>query len=61
MVVSKAGMGFSIRPRRGGWSWAAIDPEGRVRDQGDAPTRALAAAFVIRAIARASVQDSPPA
>jgi hypothetical protein len=54
-------MGFSIRPRRGGWSWAAIDPEGRVRDQGDAPTRALAAAFVIRAIARASVQDNPPA
>lgn len=45
---------FSIKPMGQEWSWAAIDDCGRVRAQGSAPTKAIAAAFVIRTIARSA-------
>ena len=42
---------FRIRPDGDAWLWATVDLQGRVRRQGSAPTRAIAAALVIRAIA----------
>ena len=42
---------FRIRQSGAAWLWATIDLQGRVRRQGSAPTRAIAAAFVIQAIA----------
>ena len=52
-----ASFGYRIRETADGWSWATLDPAGKVRDRGDAPTKALAAAFVIRAIARSEVGE----
>jgi len=43
---------YSIRPVQGGWAWRTFDPQGRVRGQGTAVSRALAAACVVRSIAR---------
>lgn len=46
------GFRFLIRPADSGWTWATIDAAGEVCARGAAPTKALAAAYVIRAIAR---------
>jgi len=44
--------GFRIRPHGEAWRWDAIDAKGQVLDSGAAPTKAVAAALVIRALAR---------
>ena len=46
------GFRFQIKLAGEGWSWAAIGPAGEVCARGAAPTKAIAAAFVIRTIAR---------
>jgi hypothetical protein len=46
--------GYRIREVEGEWRWTAFDPAGGVRAQGRAPTRAAAAAQVIRALAEAA-------
>lgn len=43
---------YRIQPAPGGWAWRTLDMQGRERDGGMAATRALAAACVIRSIAR---------
>jgi hypothetical protein len=53
-AANAIGFRFQIKPTEGGWSWAAIDGSGQVRAEGQAPTKAIAAAFVIRTIALAS-------
>jgi hypothetical protein len=51
--------GYRVREVGGAWRWTAFDTCGRVRAQGHAPTRAAAAAFVIRALAQeALAQDA---
>jgi hypothetical protein len=46
--------GYQIRPANDGWAWVTFDLAGEVQEQGWAPQKALAAAFVIRALARAA-------
>lgn len=53
-AVRDVAFGYRICPVEGGWSWTAFDPSGRLAASGEAPTKALAAACVIRALARAS-------
>lgn len=43
---------FSVRPIDGGWAWSVRDPSGREYAAGKARNRALAAALVLREIAR---------
>lgn len=57
MSSNNAGFHFHIRPSGDGWSWQAIDADGQVRDAGAAPTKAVAAACVIRMIARSLHPD----
>lgn len=45
--------GFQFQRTPKGWNWATYDQKGRVRSKGVAPTRAEAAAYVIRAMATA--------
>jgi len=40
-----------------GWSWRAFDPGGAVEAQGVAPTRAVAAACIVRALADRALRD----
>jgi hypothetical protein len=47
---------FEIRPGPGGWTWRVADPAGAT-SEGQAPSRAVAAACVIRVLATAS---APP-
>jgi len=44
--------GFRIHPHGDRWNWAAIDRKGQVLESGAAPTKAVAAAMVIRALSR---------
>lgn len=44
--------GFQMTKAAEGWRWTAFDPLGRVAAEGVAPTKAIAAANVIRALAR---------
>jgi hypothetical protein len=53
-----AGFKYRIRPDTRGWRWTTFDPDGRVCDQGAAPSRAVAAAFVIRHIARSAAESA---
>ena len=49
---------FSIASQPGaGWTWRALQSDGHIA-QGEAPTRAAAAAFVIRVLARNHMQAS---
>lgn len=57
MTRGGAEFGYRIRPCAAGWSWTAFDAGGRVQERGEAPTKAIAAALVIRAIARRTVAD----
>lgn len=54
MMMSSSGnyLRFSVRPVDGGWAWSVRDPNGRETAAGKAPERALAAALVLREIAR---------
>lgn len=51
---SSAGFGYRIRPAEAGWTWVTYDLVGEVLAQGTAPNKALAAACVVRALARAA-------
>ncbi|HEY9217363.1 MAG TPA: hypothetical protein VIO94_04890 [Phenylobacterium sp.] len=48
----EAEFGYRIAPCDEGWAWTAYDEAGEVRAEGAAPTKAMAAACVIREIAR---------
>ena len=43
--------GYRISQTSTGWSWMTFDPNGGVQHRGEAPTRAIAAAYVIRCLA----------
>lgn len=43
---------FSILPSAGAWRWQTLSSDGTVLNSGLAPSRKLAAACVIRALAR---------
>ena len=57
MISSVNGLRYAIKPCRQGWSWTVFDADGSARVRGEGPTRAVAAACVIRCIAR----DAAPA
>lgn len=61
MRANAAGYGFRISETRSGWAWAAYDTDGRAIETGAAPNRAVAAACVIRVIARSEAPDAAPA
>jgi hypothetical protein len=44
--------GFELQKTPEGWRWTAFDTLGRVAEEGVAPTKALAAAHVVRALSR---------
>ncbi|MDB5450265.1 MAG: hypothetical protein JWQ52_1393 [Phenylobacterium sp.] len=50
--------GYRIRATDTGWDWMAFDLAGKVQERGHAPDKAIAAACVIRALARAASSDS---
>lgn len=50
--------GYRIRETGEGWDWTAFDRTGRVQARGLAPTKAVAAALVIRALARSATPDA---
>jgi hypothetical protein len=58
---------FSIAPRgAGAWLWRTLERDGRVRSQGIAPSKKIAAALVVREIiaarlGQAQLDASPPA
>jgi hypothetical protein len=52
---SQAAFGYQIRPAGEGWSWVSYDLDGIVQEQGWAPQKALAAACVVRALARMAI------
>lgn len=60
MRADAAGYGFRISRSGAGWTWAAYDAEGRAIESGAAPNRAVAAACVIRVIARSEAPDAAP-
>jgi len=57
--MNHSGYRWTIRPNAKGWTWAIFDPNGgpAVLD-GCAPSRPVAAAMVVRAIARGAVMDT---
>lgn len=50
----EAQFGYRIAPCDEGWAWKAYDRAGQVQASGAAPTKAIAAACVIREIARSA-------
>lgn len=58
MRAASAGYGFRISKTSAGWAWAAYDADGRPVEAGAAPNRAVAAACVIRVIARNHAPDA---
>lgn len=56
MSSKSPGIRFSIRPDGARWRWAAIDGD-VLLGHGEAPSRAIAAALVIRQICRACAPD----
>lgn len=51
--------GYRICATEQGWAWIAFDDAGEVQAHGVAPNKAVAAALVIRALARAAAPDQP--
>lgn len=51
-----AHFGYRLRQADGEWRWTAFNPAGQVTAKGRAPSRAAAAACVIRALARQAVE-----
>jgi hypothetical protein len=43
---------FTFEKAADGWRWSAFDRLGRIAGEGVAPTKAMAAAFVIQALSR---------
>ena len=52
-----ASFGYRIRKTSEGWVWSTLDAAGAVRVRGEAPSKAMAAALVIRALARSAVGE----
>lgn len=50
-----ASFGYRINKGEEGWAWTTFDLAGRVAVRGHAPTKAVAAACVIRALARSAL------
>jgi hypothetical protein len=50
-----ASFGYRICKGEGGWTWTTFDLAGQIVVTGHAPTKAVAAACVIRALARAAL------
>ena len=57
--LNHANFGYRIRADGAGWSWTTFDLTGEVLARGHAPNKALAAACVIRMLARAAAPGSP--
>lgn len=57
MARGNAEFGYQIKPCAAGWSWTAFDEAGSVQERGEAPTKAVAAACVIRAKARRAITE----
>lgn len=55
-----ATFGYKIRRTDDGWTWTTFDPGGRLLEQGHAPSKAVAAACVIRALARNACEAMEP-
>jgi hypothetical protein len=53
--------GYRIREESGGWRWTTFDSSGAVRAEGRAPSRAAAAAQVIRELAEETLGVEPRA
>ena len=52
-----ASFGYRIRETAEGWAWSTLDSTGRVQARGQAPNKSIAAACVIRALARSALPD----
>jgi hypothetical protein len=52
-----ASFGYRIRETAEGWTWSTLDQSGRVQARGRAPSKAVAAACVIRALARSALPE----
>lgn len=59
IVISSqsACFGYQIRSTPKGWAWVVYDLNGQVQGQGCAPQKAIAAAMVVRALARSAAED----
>lgn len=52
--MADTGFGFRLQETEGGWTWVTFDAAGQVQERGQAPDKAVAAACMIRALARAA-------
>jgi hypothetical protein len=50
-------LSFDMRPDAKGWTWSTITPEGHRWSAGRGPSRAMAAAMIIRSICEACLAD----
>jgi hypothetical protein len=49
--------GYKMRRTDAGWAWTTFDTAGRLIEQGHAPSKTVAAACVIRALARNACEE----
>lgn len=54
MIPQTAGLSYAIAPTIKGWRWTVYRPDGAAQARGEAASRAIAAACVIRCISRAA-------
>jgi hypothetical protein len=54
MISSSSGLSYAIAPTIKGWRWTVFRADGRAQEKGEAASRAIAAACVIRCISRAA-------
>jgi hypothetical protein len=52
----QANFGYQISKHGDGWRWVTFDLSGAVRQRGEAPTKAIAAACIVRALARVATE-----
>lgn len=51
-MASVKNYGYRLKEDGGAWTWSILDDDGAVKRQGEAPTKAIAAACVIRQLLR---------
>ncbi len=51
-MLNRDPLTYRIQPAPGGWAWRTVDGAGRTVEKGVAQSRAVAAACIIRSIAR---------
>lgn len=61
MAIQRKTFHFSILPTTNAWTWRTLDSDGLTLDSGLAPSRKIAAACVIRALARQEAAQLPGA